>query len=248
VSHHPVAVVTGGGSGIGEATTRRLVERGYRVLMVGRNGARLRAAQADIEGLRCQESTALLAVDITNDGAAEAIVDAAIDQWGHLDTLVHAAGVSRPGEIATASLVDFDATFALNVRAPFALTKAAVPQLKPGSSIVFVSSHLTQLGKPAAAAYSASKGAIESLVKTLAVELGAVGIRVNAVSPGPTNTNMAAASFSDRAELERLVAMSPIGHLGEPDDIAQAIVFLASDAARYINGAAVLIDGGRSLT
>ena len=144
-------------------------------------------------------------------------------------------------------MADFDDTFAVNVRAPYALARAAIPIMGPGSSIMFVGTNLTRYGKPGAAAYAASKAAVESLTRTLAVELGPAGIRVNAVSPGMTHTEMTAGNFADEERHRQLVSMSPVGYLGEPDDIANAIAFLTSDAARYINGSAVVIDGGRRL-
>ena len=115
------------------------------------------------------------------------------------------------------------------------------------SNIVFVGSNLTRYGKPGAAAYAASKAAVESFTKTLAVELGPAGIRVNAVSPGMTRTEMTAGNFSDPERHRLLVSMSPVGYLGEPDDIGNTIAFLTSHEARYINGAVVVVDGGRRL-
>jgi NAD(P)-dependent dehydrogenase (short-subunit alcohol dehydrogenase family) len=238
-----VVIITGAGSGIGEATTRLLVERGDRVLMVGRDLDRLARARQ----LLGVDATDVLAVDVTGDDAGETVVRAALDRWGRVDVLVNNAGINRPGDLATMSMGDFDDTFAVNVRAPYALTRAAVAHMQPGSSIVFVGSNLSRYGKPGAAAYAASKAAVESLTRTLAVELGSAGIRVNAVSPGMTHTAMTAGSFSDQDRYRQLVANSPVGFLGEPDDIAGAIAFLASDASRYVNGAALVIDGGRSL-
>jgi NAD(P)-dependent dehydrogenase (short-subunit alcohol dehydrogenase family) len=145
-------------------------------------------------------------------------------------------------------MTDFDETFAVNVRGPYALTRAAVPAMSAGSgSIVFVGSNLTRYGKPGAASYAASKAAVESLARTLAVELGPAGIRVNAVSPGVTRTAMTEAYFVDDDRRRHLLSTSPVGHLGAPEDIAGTIAFLTSDAARYINGSTVVVDGGRRL-
>jgi NAD(P)-dependent dehydrogenase (short-subunit alcohol dehydrogenase family) len=238
-----VVIVTGAGSGIGAATARLLVDRGDRVLMVGRDPGRLAHARQQIGS----DHTDVLAVDVTADRAGETIVHAALDRWGRVDVLVNNAGINRPGDFATLSMSDFDDTFAVNVRAPYALTRAAVPHLRPGSSIVFVGSNLSRYGKPGAAAYAASKAAVESLTRTLAVELGSAGIRVNAVSPGMTHTGMTAASLADEDRYRQLVANSPVGFLGEPDDIAGTIAFLTSGASRYVNGAALVIDGGRTL-
>jgi NAD(P)-dependent dehydrogenase (short-subunit alcohol dehydrogenase family) len=239
-----IAIVTGAGSGIGEATTRALVDRGDRVLMVGRGAGRLRAVQASVGA----DSAEILAVDLTADGAPEQIVHAALGRWGRLDVVVNNAGTYRHGTIAEQSMTDFDETFAVNVRGPYALTRAAVPAMSAGSgSIVFVGSNLTRYGKPGAASYAASKAAVESLARTLAVELGPAGIRVNAVSPGVTRTAMTEANFVDDVRRRQLLSTSPVGHLGAPEDIAGTIAFLTSAAARYINGSTVVVDGGRRL-
>jgi NAD(P)-dependent dehydrogenase (short-subunit alcohol dehydrogenase family) len=212
--------------------------------MVGRDADKLRAAQSCIGA----DATEVLALDVTSADAPEQIVQAAMSKWGRLDILINNAGTYRHGNVTDLSMADFDDTFAVNVRAPYALTRAAVHALTSGtSSIVFVGSNLTRYGKPGAASYAASKAAVESLTKTLAVELGPAGIRVNAVSPGMTHTDMTAANFGDRERLDQLISTSPVGFLGEPNDIAHTIAFLTSDAARYINGSAVVIDGGRRL-
>ncbi len=220
-----------------------MVARGDRVLMVGRDAERLKAARARLGEVAAD----ILDIDITAEHAAPTIVQTALDRWGQIDTLINNAGTYRHGEVAALPMSDFDDLFAVNVRAPYALTRAAIPHLPPGSSIVFVGSNLTRIGKPGAAAYAASKAAVESLTRTLAVELGSAGIRVNAVSPGVTRTDMTAANFDDDTRHRRLVAMSPVGLLGEPDDIAPMIAFLASESARYVNGTSVAIDGGRRL-
>ncbi|HEX5087370.1 MAG TPA: SDR family oxidoreductase [Nocardioides sp.] len=238
-----VAIVTGAGSGIGAATARRLVERGDRVLLVGRDAERLARAHRVLG----TGATDVLAVDLTTERAGETVLGAALDRWGRVDVLVNNAGINRAGDFATLSMRDFDDIFAVNVRAPYALTRATVPHLSPGSSIVFVGSNLSRYGKPGAAAYAASKAAVESLTRTLAVELGGAGIRVNAVSPGMTHTGMTAAGLADEERYRQLVANSPVGFLGVPDDIAATIAFLTSDASRYVNGAAIVIDGGRTL-
>ena len=243
MSNTRTAIVTGAGAGIGEATTRLLANQGVQVLMVGRDADRLRRAQAGI----APDTTEILAVDVTGGDAPQKIVRAAIDRWGRLDIVINNAGIYRHGNVADLPMADFDDTFAVNVRAPYALARAAIPIMGPGSSIMFVGTNLTRYGKPGAAAYAASKAAVESLTRTLAVELGPAGIRVNAVSPGMTHTEMTAGNFADEERHRQLVSMSPVGYLGEPDDIANAIAFLTSDAARYINGSAVVIDGGRRL-
>jgi NAD(P)-dependent dehydrogenase (short-subunit alcohol dehydrogenase family) len=242
-SNGKVVIITGAGSGIGAATAKLLADRGDRVLMVGRDLDRLTRARVQLGSAAAE----VLAADVTADGAGETVVRTAIELWGRVDVLVNNAGINRAGDLATLSMSDFDATFAVNVRAPYALTRAAVGHMRPGSSIVFVGSNLSRYGKPGASAYAASKAAVESLTRTLAVELGGAGIRVNAVSPGMTHTGMTAASFADEERYRQLVANSPVGFLGEPEDIASTIAFLTSDASRYVNGASLVIDGGRSL-
>ncbi|HZQ03063.1 MAG TPA: SDR family oxidoreductase [Gaiellaceae bacterium] len=230
------AIVTGASSGIGAAVARALGEAGAAVLLVGRDGSRL------AETARGLDRERTLAVDLTADGACERVVAEALAAFGAIDVLVHAAGIYLPESFAETTLDDLDRQWAVNVRAPFALTQAALPHLD-GGSVVFVSSISGHVGV-GGPAYCATKGAVELMAKALALELGPRRIRVNCVAPGQIRTPMNAPFRAD-PEFERRVAEeTPWGRWGEVEDIAPVVVFLASDAARFVHGASLVVDGG----
>jgi NAD(P)-dependent dehydrogenase (short-subunit alcohol dehydrogenase family) len=233
-----VAVVTGASSGIGTAAAQALSEAGARVVLCGRNRERL---------LECAGSLGehhVVPVDLTEDDAAARIVSETIHAFGALNVLVHSAGIFWPKPFADAPLADFDQQFRVNVRAPYALTQAALPHLQPDGAVIFVSSIAGRVGFPHSTAYCGTKGAIELMTKSLAMELAPLGVRVNAIAPGNIHTPMND-RFFESAEYERaMIERTPFGRVGVVEDIAPVVVFLASDAARYIHGESVLVDGG----
>jgi len=184
------------------------------------------------------------AEDITSDGSAQRIVAEACAVFGGVDVLVHVAGVMEGGPFAEFDADSLDRQWAVNVRAPLVLTHAALGELRGGGAVIFVSSVCGRIGFPAAAAYCATKGAIEMAVRSLAVELGREQVRVNAVAPGWVETPMSAGPLSDPAYADDQLAATPIGRFGTPADAAAVVVFLASDAARYVHGAVYAVDGG----
>lgn len=237
-----VAVVTGASSGIGAATARALGAAGGRVVLVGRDRERLEEAGAAVEATGAEAH--LVNADIADGDGPSRIVAASLDRFGAVDVLVNAAGVFQPSPFAETPDESLDLQWEVNVRAPYRLTREALPHLGRGSSIVFISSNAGHVGFPNSSAYCASKGAIELLVKSLAMELAPQGIRVNAVAPGNVHTKMNAHLFEDPEYTRQMLDMTPAGRVGEVDDIAPAVVFLASPAADYIHGASLLVDGG----
>jgi NAD(P)-dependent dehydrogenase (short-subunit alcohol dehydrogenase family) len=234
-----VAVVTGANSGIGTAIAQAYAEAGARVVLTGRDEERLRLAAGTCRGDHC-----FVAADLTDDDAPARIVSETLAAFGALNVLVHSAGVFWPKPFAEAPLEDFDVQFRVNVRAPYALTQQALPHLQPDGVVLFVSSIAGHVGFPSSTAYCGTKGAIELITKSLAMELAPLGVRVNAIAPGNVHTPMNAAFFESPEYERAMIERTPYGRVGVVEDIAPVAVFLASDAARYIHGESILVDGG----
>jgi NAD(P)-dependent dehydrogenase (short-subunit alcohol dehydrogenase family) len=233
-----VAIVTGASSGIGSAVAEGMSQAGAKVVLVGRNQERLQ---------RCAEHCGdhhVVAVDLVTDEASARIVSETLSAFGGIDSIVHTAGIFRPKPLGDAPLADFDMQWQVNVRAPYALTQAALPHLERDSSVIFVSSIAGQLAFPNSAAYCATKGAIEQLTKAFAVELAPAGIRVNAIAPGNIRTPMNEELLKSKEYEQMYLDNTPYGRVGVVEDIAPLAVFLASDGARYIHGESILVDGG----
>jgi NAD(P)-dependent dehydrogenase (short-subunit alcohol dehydrogenase family) len=233
-----VAIVTGASSGIGFSIAEAMSEAGAKVVLVGRDEERLRRCAE-----RCREHL-VVAVDLIVDDAPARIVTETLSAFGAVDSIVHSAGIFWPKPLAEAPLEDFDMQWRVNVRAPYALTQAALPHLQRDSSVTFVSSIAGQVAFPNSAAYCATKGAIEQLTKALAVELSPVGVRVNAIAPGNIRTPMNEELLKSKEYEQMYLDGTPYGRVGVVEDIAPLAVFLASDAARYIHGESILVDGG----
>ena len=228
-----VAVVTGGAGAIGAAICARLIEGGATVFCLDRPG---QAAPAGATAIQCDVADAA-AVD-----AALAGVDRAA---GRLDIVVHAAGITRDARLWKATAEDWNLVMATNLSSAFHLLHAAVPLMRRTGSgaVVLISSINGERGKVGQSSYAASKAGLNALARTAARELGAFGIRVNAVAPGWINTPMTAAVPEEARQ--RAVAESPLGRLGEPDDVARATMFLVSDLGRHVTGQVLRVDGGQ---
>ncbi|HZI67482.1 MAG TPA: SDR family NAD(P)-dependent oxidoreductase [Thermoanaerobaculia bacterium] len=241
------ALVTGGSRGIGRATAELLAEAGAKVAVNYR--ADDRRAEEFVRQVRSAGGEALaLAGDLSRPEEARQLVRDVLAAWGRLDVVVNNAGIWEEDRAGAGDLDTWDRTFAVNVRGAFALTDVAIaPIEKEKGSIVFVSSTAAQRGEARHSAYAASKGALISYTKSLAVELGPRGIRVNCVAPGWVDTEMTAGALGDadaRAEIERSI---PVGRVGRPEDVAAAILFLVSDLARHVQGEVLNVNGGSVL-
>jgi glucose 1-dehydrogenase len=233
-----VALVTGASSGIGAAIVQAMSDAGARVVLTGRSEERLRATAAGLGEHH------LVVADLAAEDSPERLVAETLGAFGAVNVVVHSAGIFWPKPLTETTLSDFDMQWQVNVRAPYALTKAAVPHLRRGSSVTFISSIAGKVAFPNSSAYCATKGAIEQLTKALAVELSPSGIRVNAIAPGNVRTPMNEEPLKSRAYEQMYIDGTPYGRIGVVEDIAPLAVFLASDAARYIHGESILVDGG----
>jgi NAD(P)-dependent dehydrogenase (short-subunit alcohol dehydrogenase family) len=243
-------VVTGASSGIGRATALRFGRPGASVVVVGRDEPKLREVADEI---RSAGGTSLVCqADVTLPESADRIVREALDGLGGITTLVNAAGIIGSGTVETTSDAQWDAMMAINVTAPFRLMRAAAPHLPAGGSIVNVSSVTGLRAFPGVLAYCTSKSALDQLTRCAALELAPRAVRVNAVNPGVVVTNLhrrgGMAEDAYRTFLEHSRGTHPLGRPGDPAEIADLIFFLASDAAAWITGETIAIDGGRHLT
>ena len=234
-----VAAVTGGSRGIGAATVRRLAELGARVGF----SWHARAGEAEALAEELGEAVAAWRADVAADAGVEAFVRGVAERWGGLDLLVVNAGIWEGAPIESMTPGEWRRTMDVNLTGAFHAIRHAVPRLRArgGGSIVAVSSTAAQRGEAGHAHYAASKGALISLVKSLAVELGPT-IRVNAVAPGWVDTDMSADAIA--ADREAILREIPLGRVATADDVADAIAFLASDRARHVTAEVLNVNGG----
>jgi 3-oxoacyl-[acyl-carrier protein] reductase len=247
------ALVTGASRGIGRATALALSEAGAHVLV--HYGRSIQEAESLVAEIRRKGGQAdAISADLgTPEGAALLAKQVRSIVGDRLDVLVLNAGISKSARIADHRVEDFDNLFATNVRGPFFLLQQLLPVLGDGSSIVAISSVGTRtvVGKagvenPSLLAYASTKGALETLVKNWAAILGPSGIRVNAVAPGVIDTDMSSFTKTE-AGRDAALGMQALKRIGKPEDVADVVAFMASDAARWITGASIPVDGGSKL-
>ncbi len=240
-----VAVITGGGSGIGRACALRLADCGAAVFVVGRRSEPL---EETINMVRQAGGQAeMLAADLRQPSAADQVVETAHAAFGHLDVLVNNAGIAGPAK--TLGDMDDDEWVEVldgNLGICFRMCRAALRRMPDGGTIVNIASIAGLVGMPGMSAYGIAKAGMVALTRSIAVEFGQKGIRCNCLCPGPIDTAMSAPVLNQPTQRARLEGRIPLGRVGTPDDIADAVRFLASEDSRYISGAVLTADGGLS--
>jgi NAD(P)-dependent dehydrogenase (short-subunit alcohol dehydrogenase family) len=240
-----VAVVSGATSGIGTEIARRLHADGMRVVVAGRSPERGAAVEAELG-----EGAVFIPVDLTQPGAADALIADAVSRFGAVDVLVNNAAIDHTGALLDVPVEEIRQTLETNVVAAVQLLQAAGRAMagSGGGSIINITSRLASAGVAGMAIYSASKGAMEAITRTAAIELAPHGIRVNAVAPGLTRTPLYddwMATLDDPEQTARdQAAAIPLGRIAEPQDVAAAVSFLASPGAAYITGTSLPVEGG----
>ena len=240
-----VAIVTGGGSGLGFAIAQKFVANNITTIIAGRNVEKLHAAKEQL-GELCFS----LPCDVSDLKSIPPFVQNVLDRFGQIDILVNNAGINIKKDFIAVTDEEFQAVLTTNVTAVFAMSREVVKHMlqKKAGCIINISSMAAQYGLPKVIAYSASKTAIEGMTRAMAVELSPQGIRVNAIAPGFIFSAMTEAALNNDPERKaKVFGRTPMGIMGQPDDIGNAALYLASDAAKFITGVVLPVDGGNSI-
>jgi NAD(P)-dependent dehydrogenase (short-subunit alcohol dehydrogenase family) len=245
MSENKVAIVTGGGSGIGLAIAEKFITNNITTIIIGRDEQKLNAAKERLGSL-CVP----ISFDLNELAGIPSLVDGIKNEFGAIDILVNNAGINQKKEFTEVTDEEFQRILSTNVTAVFALSREVVKCMldKGGGAIVNISSMASQYGIPKVIAYTASKSAIEGMTKAMATELSPKGIRVNCIAPGFIATAMSAKALNDDPERRaKVLGRTPMGFLGDPSDVADAALFLATDASKYITGTIIRVDGGNAI-
>jgi NAD(P)-dependent dehydrogenase (short-subunit alcohol dehydrogenase family) len=242
-----VVLITGGLTGIGRATALAFAREGARIVVSGRREADGRDFETELRNLGA--NAAFIKADVRHDDEVRKLIDETVARFGRIDAAVNNAGTEgEPGPIVDQTRESYAATFETNVLGTLLSMKheLRVMQAQGQGNIVNISSTYGHEGAAGASVYAGSKHAVEGLTKSAALESAASGVRVNAIAPGPTNTDMLDRFTRNQENKSALMAKVPLGRLGKPDEIARAILFLGSDAASFMTGQIVTVDGGKT--
>lgn len=240
-----VAIVTGGGSGLGLATAQKFVEEGYIVIITGRTVEKLHAAAASL-GPDCKPTP----FDMNDIKAIPNLIQNTVDAYGGIDVLVNNAGINRKKSMLEVSDEEFSEVINTNLTSVFVISREVAKAMAEAGqgSIIHISSMAAQYGIPKVMAYTAAKTAVEGMTRAMAVELSPLGIRVNCIAPGFIVTPMTAKAFDgDPARKQKVLDRTPMGKMGAPEDIANMAYFLSSDQAAFVSGEIIKVDGGNAI-
>jgi NAD(P)-dependent dehydrogenase (short-subunit alcohol dehydrogenase family) len=243
----PVVLITGATAGIGRATALAFAREGARLVCSGRNATAGAALVAELRELGVEAE--FVAADVSNEAQVSALVERTVARFGRLDVAVNSAGTEgTPGSIVDQTVESYSATFDANVLGTFLGMKHQLRVMlrQRQGTVVNLSSTMGSRGNPQNPMYAASKHAIEGLTKSAALEAGRSNVRVNAVAPGPIDTGMLERIAGGAEKIAAVAAAIPAGRIGTPEEVADAIVFLASDRARYISGQILAVNGGKT--
>ncbi|HEX9151492.1 MAG TPA: SDR family oxidoreductase [Flavobacterium sp.] len=239
-----IAIVTGGNSGLGFATAKKLCDNGVKTFIIGRSKDKTEAACAEIG-----PNAVPVIFDLNNLTEIPAMVTD-LAKEGNIDILVNNAGINLKKDFIEVTDADFESILHTNIKSVFAISREVVKVMKnhAGGTIINISSMASQYGLPKVIAYTASKGAIEAMTRAMAVELAQYGIRINCVAPGFIRTKMSAKALdSDPERKNKVLSRTPMGILGEPSDIADAVYYFASSESKFVTGTILPVDGGNSI-
>lgn len=245
MSENKVAIVTGGGSGIGLAIAEKFIANNIITIIIGRDERKLQGAKE-----RLGDLCVPISFDLDELTAIPSLVNKIVGEFGTVDILVNNAGINQKKEFTEVTDEDFQRILLTNVTAVFALSREVVKcmQERGSGAIVNISSMASQYGIPKVIAYTASKSAIEGMTKAMATELSPNGIRINCIAPGFIATAMSAKALNNDPERrDKALGRTPMGFLGDPSDIAEAALFLATDVSKYITGTILRVDGGNAI-
>lgn len=240
-----IAVVTGGGSGLGLAIAKKFTQHNIETIIIGRNIQKLELAQQQL-GSSCH----IMCYDLSDLAGIPSLIQKIVEIHGRIDILVNNAGINMKKEFTEVTDEDFAAIIHTNLNAVFAISREVVKDMLKYNSgcIINISSMAAQYGLPKVIAYSASKSAIDGITRAMATELSPKGIRVNAIAPGFIYSDMTAKALNEDIDRKtRVFARTPMGRMGQPDDIGEAALFLASEGAGFITGVVLPVDGGNSI-
>jgi len=240
-----IAIVTGGGAGLGLAISRKLVQEGIHVIMVGRNEEKLKSAANEFGSLSSYK-----AFDLQNLKEIPALIEEIYTEFGQIDILVNNAGINMKKPFIEVTDEDFASVIQTNLSSVFAISREVVKKMITvnSGSIVNISSMAAQYGIPKVIAYSAAKTGIEGMTRAMATELSPLGIRINCVAPGFIKTDMSAKALdADPERKNKVFSRTPMGKMGDPEDVAEAVYFFCSAGAKYVTGVVMPVDGGNSI-